>query len=115
MVQCLQLYLKKGLISAPFKNLKDRKFEAETCREFVTFIAENKELFPYDVKINSNTVRIEFVLQNPDFSKLSHSKWNKWMKIACKHITKQDPDQGRDNTGIYFIFKEPITQTALWK
>ena len=115
MVQCLQLYLKKGLISAPFKNLKDRKFEAETCREFVTFIAENKELFPYDVKINSNTVRIEFVLQNPDFSKLSHSKWNKWMKIACKHITKKDPDQGRDTAGIYFIFKEPITQTALWK
>jgi len=114
MVKCLQLFLSKGLISAPFKNLKDRKFEAETCREFVTFIAENKELFPYDTKINSNSVRIEFVLQNPDYSKLSHSKWNKWIKIACKHMTKKEAEQGRDNTGIYFIFKEPITQAALW-
>ena len=114
MIKCLQLYLNKGLISAPFKNLKDRKFEAETCREFVTFIAENKELFPYDTKINSNSVRIEFVLQNPDFSKLSHSKWNKWVKIACKHLTKTEAEQGRDTSGIYFIFKEPQTQAALW-
>jgi len=114
MIKCLQVYLSKGLIVAPFKNLKDRKFEAETCREFVTFIAENKELFPYDTKINSNSVRIEFVLQNPDFSKLSHSKWNKWVKIACKHLTKKEAEQGRDTSGIYFVFKEPQTQAALW-
>lgn len=114
MINCLKLYLKSGLVSAPFKNLKDRKFEAETCREFVTFISENKEMFPWDARINSNSVRIEFVLQNPDFSKLSHSKWNKWMKIACKHLTKSEPEQGRDNSGIYFIFKEPETQNSLW-
>ena len=114
MINCLKLYLKSGLVSAPFKNLKDRKFEAETCREFVTFISENKEMFPWDARINSNSVRIEFVLQNPDFSKLSHSKWNKWMKIACKHLTKSEPEQGRHNSGIYFIFKEPETQNSLW-
>lgn len=115
MIKCLQLYLSKGLISAPFKNLKNRKFEASTSREFVTFIHENKTLFPFDQKINSNSVRIEFTLQNPDYSKLSHSKWNKWMRIACKHLTGGEAEQGRDNTGVYFIFKEPITQPKLWE
>ena len=66
-------------------------------------------------KINSNSVRIEFTLQNPDYSKLSHSKWNKWMRIACKHLTGGEAEQGRDNTGVYFIFKEPITQPKLWE
>jgi hypothetical protein len=114
MIKCLQLYLREGLVSAPFKNLKNRKFEASTSREFVTFIQENKELFPFDVKINSNSVRIEFVLQNPDYSKLSHSKWNKWMRIASKHLTGFEAEQGRNNTGVYFTFKEPITQTSIW-
>ena len=113
MVVCLQNYLRTGFITAPFKNLKDRKFEAETCREFVTFLYENKDQVPYDTEIMSNRVRIEFILQNPDFSKLSHSKWNKWMRLAAKYITKQEAREGRNSEGIYFIFKEPITQTTL--
>tara|TARA_R110002020_G_scaffold164389_1_gene350944 strand:+ start:72 stop:2447 length:2376 start_codon:yes stop_codon:yes gene_type:complete len=113
MVNCLQNYLRTGFITAPFKNLKDRKFEAETCREFVTFLHENKDLIPYDKEINSNSVRIEFILQNPDFSKLSHSKWNKWMRLGAKYLTKQDPREGRSSQGIWFIFKEPVTQTKI--
>ena len=114
MIKCLQLYLSKGLVLAPFKNLKNRKFEASTTREFVTFIQENKALFPFDCKINSNSIRIEFTLQNPDYSRLPHSKWNKWMRTACKHITGNECEQGRDTAGIYFVFKEPITQTSIW-
>ena len=113
MVNCLRNYLRTGFITAPFKNLKDRKFEAETCREFVTFLHENKDLVPYDEEINSNSVRIEFILQNPDFSKLSHSKWNKWMRLGSKYLTKQDPREGRNSQGIWFIFKEPVTQTQM--
>ena len=59
-------------------------------------------------------MRIEFTLQNPDYSKLSHSKWNKWMRIACKHLTSGEAEQGRDNIGVYFVFKEPISQAKLW-
>ena len=107
LINCLQNYLKTGFMSAPFKNLKDRKFEAETCREFVTFLYENKELIPFDCELNSNSVRIEFILQNPDFSKLSHSKWNKWMRLASKYLTGRDPKEGRNSTGIYFTFENP--------
>ena len=113
MLKCLQLYLSNGLRLAPFKNLKERKFEAETCREFVTFIKENNDSFPYDKKINSNSVRMNFVDQNPDFSKLSHSKWNKWVRIACKHITHQEAEQGRDSAGVYFIFNTPNFQESI--
>ena len=115
MIKCLQLYLREGLVSAPFKNLKNRKFEASTSREFVTFIQENMVFFPFDVSINSNSVRIEFILQNPDYSKLSHSKWNKWMRVACKHLTGFEAEQGRNAAGVYFLFKEPISQTSIWK
>jgi len=113
MVTCLSNYLRTGFMEAPFKNLKDRKFEAETCREFVTFLSENKDLIPFDKEIVSNSVRIEFIEQNPDFSKLSHSKWNKWMRLAGKYITGQEVREGRITQGIYFIFKEPISQTQL--
>jgi len=113
MLKCLQIYLTSGFKAAPFKNLKDRKFEGSTKREFVTFIKENKSMIPFDSKINSNSLRIEFILQNPDFSKLSHSKWNKWMRIACKHLTGKEAEQGRDTAGIYFIFPEIETQVEL--
>ena len=115
MVACVQYYLENGLISAPFKNLLNRKFEQSTCREFVTFVSENSDSFPFETRINSNSVRIEFVLQNPDFTKLSHSKWNKWMRLAAKYITKQDPEEGRDTNGIYFVLTPKETQTAIWK
>jgi len=114
MLKCLQLYLNNGLVSAPFKNLKNRKFEASTSREFVTFIQENQVLFPYDIDIYSNSVRIEFILQNPDYSKISHSKWNKWLRIAFKHLTGEEPEQGRKTAGVYFLINKPITQTSIW-
>lgn len=114
MVTCLQFYLEHGLLAAPFKNLHNRKFEQATCREFVNFVTENKDLLPYDTKLNSNSIRIEFVLQNPDFNKLSHSKWNKWMRIAGKYVTKKEVEEGRDMSGIYFVFKKPETQKQLW-
>jgi len=113
MVNCLKTYLRTGFITAPFKNLKDRKFEAETCREFVQFLHENKHLIPYDTEIISNVLRLEFVLQNPDFNRLSHSAWNKWMRLAGKYLTGQSVREGRRTEGIYFTFKDPIHQTSL--
>ncbi len=113
MVNCLQNYLRTGFITAPFKNLKDRKFEAETCREFVMFLHENKANIPFDVQIKSNMLRLLFIEQNPDFNKLSHSKWNKWMRIGAKYLTKQEAREGRNSEGIWFVFKEPITQTKM--
>jgi len=35
MIQCLQLYLEKGLMKSEFVNLKIRKLSAETCHEFI--------------------------------------------------------------------------------
>jgi len=113
MVNCLKNYLKTGFITAPFKNLKDRKFEAETCREFVQFLYENQHLVPYETEIISNVLRLEFVLQNPDFNKMSHSAWNKWMRLAGNYLTGQKVREGRRTEGIYFIFREPIKQVKL--
>jgi len=114
MVGCIQYYLEQGLKAAPFKNLHNRKFEQATCREFVNFVTENKDLLPFETKLNSNSIKIEFVLQNPDFSKLSHSKWNKWMRVAGKYVTKKEVEEGRDKAGIYFVFKKPEMQTEIW-
>jgi len=113
MISCLQIYLKDGLKGAPLKNVKSRNFELATCREFVTFIKENRELFPYDQKINSNSIRVEFGLQNPDYTKMPHSKWNKWMRVACEMMTGKKAEQGRDAAGINFVFPKPTEQTKL--
>ena len=64
MIECLQLYLKDGLIKSEFVNLKIRRLSAETCHEFIEWcgilddmpenkmLAKNTKIFKQDLYLS---------------------------------------------------------------
>ena len=88
MIQCLQLYLEKGLMKSEFVNLKIRKLSAETCHEFIEWcgvIGDNPihEKLKVGGKIPKNEMYTDFVEDNPAFApksrmSVSRVRFSKW-------------------------------------
>ena len=106
MIQCLQLYLEKGLLQSEFVNLKIRKLSAETCHEFIEWcgvIGNNpiNEKLKVGGKVPKNDLYTDFVEDNPDFapkSRLSVSRvrFSKWLVAFSLYHYGCSPDEGRD-------------------
>jgi uncharacterized protein (DUF433 family) len=79
MINCLHYYLQNGLVSYEHKNLKYRKLENATTKEFVYFM-EDKQFFN-DQKIDYKEFKDNFISENEDFKKwLNQNTFNKWLK-----------------------------------
>jgi len=96
MMYCLQLYLKKGLIKQNAKNIKLRKFIAESAMELYEW-AEDRD----NLKLNNREPKKEsfdaFINEYKDFNKwLTRKKFNIWMQ---KYATFKgyEFDQGSSN------------------
>lgn len=84
MVYCLQLFLKNGLVKQNAKNIKLRKFIAETSMEFYEWVIDI-ENFP----INKRNDKIEFfekfVNEYKDYQKwLNRKTFNNWVNKYAK-------------------------------
>lgn len=80
MVHCIQKYLLHGLISQTAKNIKLRKFIAETSMEFYEWIEEDG-VFPLNIRKDKAQAFAEFISDNPDFSRwLKRKTFNLWIK-----------------------------------
>lgn len=80
MLSCLQLYLKSGLVSQSAKNLKLRKFVAETSMEFYEW-ASDKDILHLDSRNEKGEYFDKFITEYADFKKfLSRKRFNIWLQ-----------------------------------
>ena len=79
MINCLQYYLKNGLMTYEQKNLKLRKLINQTAFEFVEYMDSKK--YYMGQRINYKTEKEEFIASYEDFAKwLQQRMFNKWIK-----------------------------------
>ena len=115
MIQCLQLYLDKGLLKSDFVNLKARRFSAETSHEFIEWCGviggnKNAKLIKYN-KIKINDLYIDFTNEYPDYAPksrmaVSRVRFGKWLISYSHYRYGCEPLQGRDNIGKWIEFVE---------
>lgn len=80
MVYCIQVFLKDGLIKQNTKNLKVRKFIAETSMEFYEWANEVGNI-PLDTRTNKIMIFEKFIGEYNDFNKwLTRRKFNIWIQ-----------------------------------
>jgi hypothetical protein len=85
MVECLQKYLHYGLIEQNAKNIKLRKFIAETAMEFFEWVQDSQNV-PINVRKNKIECFEAFVDEYKDFNKwLSRKKFNIWLQKWAKY------------------------------
>tara|TARA_R100000700_G_scaffold40712_1_gene57320 strand:- start:2667 stop:5078 length:2412 start_codon:yes stop_codon:yes gene_type:complete len=115
MIQCLQLYLDKGLLKSDFVNLKARRFSAETSHEFIEWCGviggnKNTKLIKHN-KIKINDLYIDFTNEYPDYAPksrmaVSRVRFGKWLISYSHYKYGCEPLQGRDNIGKWIEFVE---------
>ena len=85
-VYCLQLFLKTGLVKQNAKNIKMRKFIAETAMEFFDWIKENDNV-PRNERNDKKVFFDKFIEEYPDFKKwLTRKKFNIWVQKYCSFM-----------------------------
>jgi len=112
MIECLQLYLKEGLIQSEFVNLKIRQLSAETSHDFIEWCGlldgsePNQKLAP-EMRVYKNEMYFDFINEYPDYAPkskmtISRIRFYKWLHSYCMYKTGQPAQEGRDNTGRWF-------------
>ena len=102
MVYCLQSYLKNGLVKQNAKNLKMRKFIAETSMEFYEWI-KDVENCPIGIRNEKIQYFTKFTEEYQDFKKwLTRKKFNIWVQKYCSFINVQYSD-GNSNGFRWFM------------
>jgi hypothetical protein len=115
MIKNIQLYLNKGLVRSEFKNLKTRKFIAETSADFWEWCTDRDNI---DTKAKAKTLGQTlfntFTEQYSDYGqygryKLSHNKFYKWLDAYGEYAFNCKPRVYRVSNGkeVEFIVKEP--------
>jgi hypothetical protein len=85
MIYCLQCFLKNGLIIQNSKNLKLRKFIAESSMEFYEWI-DDADNFKRNERHNKTQYYQIFIDEYQDFKKWLQSKtFNKWVDKYCTY------------------------------
>ena len=105
MVYCLQSYLKNGLVPQNAKNLKMRKFIAETCMEFNEWIIDNENC-PIGIRNDKQQYFNKFTDEYQDFKKwLTRKKFNIWVQKYCSF--KNIPyEEGNTHGQRWFVIGE---------
>lgn len=123
MIECLQLYLSKGLLKSKFVNLKVRQLSAETCHDFIEWCGliegsiPNRRLVPGE-KIYKQELYEDFVHEYPDYSprakySISRTRFYKWLNAFGLFKEGVLPEEGRDSLGRWIRFKEVKKQKQL--
>jgi len=109
MIECLQIYLTKGLIKSKFVNLPIRQLSAETSHDFVEWCGllnggtTNHKLKP-NRRIRLQDCYYDFISEYPDYAPkskmtISRTKFNKWVLSYGKFISGKNITEGRDAQG----------------
>jgi hypothetical protein len=123
MIECLQLFLSKGLMQSKFVNLKVRQLSAETCHDFIEWCGliegsiPNRRLVEGE-KIYKQELYEDFVHEYPDYSprakySISRTRFYKWLNAYGLFKEGFLPEEGRDSIGRWIKFKEIQKQKEL--
>jgi len=83
MVECLQSFLKEGLVPQNAKNIVMRKFIAETSMEFLEWIDDNQNI-GRNCRLEKKVYYDAFVEEYQDFKRwLTRKKFNIWIQKYC--------------------------------
>lgn len=112
MLQCLQLYLRKGLIQSKFVNLEIRKLSAETSHDFIEWCGlingvDKSDKLVYNTQIHMKDCYEDFVDIYPDYSPrsktgISRKRFNDWLVAYARFLTGKNPVEGRSQRGRWF-------------
>lgn len=113
MIECLQRYLKEGLIKSQFVNLPIRQLSAESSHDFVEWCgllkggSRNMKL-QFNCKIQMQDCYYDFISEYPDYAPkskmtISRTKFNKWMVAYAKYIAGTNIKEGRNAQGKYIM------------
>jgi len=116
MIQCIQLYLKQGLIQSEFVNLKIRQLSAETSHDFIEWCGllegaePNLKIAP-EITIHLNEVYFDFINEYPDYGPkskmtISRQRFYKWINAYCVYKTGEKPQEGRDLVGKWIVISD---------
>ena len=123
MIECLQLYLREGLVQSEFVNLKIRQLSAETSHDFIEWCGllegtqPNSKLVP-DIRLNTNELYLDFIQEYPDYSprakmSISRIRFNKWLYSFCIYKEGVPPEEGKDLNGKWIIMKENTEENQI--
>lgn len=101
MISCIQIYLNNGLIKQNAKNIKLRKFIAETSMEFYEWV-EDRENVALNVRNDKSIYFENFINDYTDYKKwLTKKKFNIWLQkyASFKGLEYQD---GNSNGNRWF-------------
>ena len=103
-VYCLQLFLKTGLVKQNAKNIKMRKFIAETAMEFFDWVKERDNV-PHNDRLDKKFYFDKFIEEYPDFKKwLTRKKFNIWVQKFCSFM-KYEYNADNTNGLQWFMIK----------
>jgi phage/plasmid-associated DNA primase len=115
MIECLQLYLSNGLIESESVNLKERKFHAETCKEFADWCADEKGgKIVFGKPLHANELYEYFTTDYPDFAArskytISRRLFTQWLRAFNLYETGTEPVMSRDRSGQLITFTKEDT------
>ena len=102
MVYCLQSYLKLGLVPQNAKNIKMRKFIAETSMEFLEWVKDIENV-PHNQRLEKSFYFNNFTTEYQDYKKwLTNKKFNIWIQKYCNFIGAKY-DDGNTNGMRWFL------------
>ena len=106
MINCLQYFLKNGLVESKFKNLAQRKFHSETCMEFADWAEdkENEHTRLDGSKVLLNDMYTSFVSDNPDYFRMKRKTFYKYVDIFGEYKYGARPNRSRINLGVVVTF-----------
>jgi len=105
MINCLKNYLCFGFVRSDFKNLKVRKFIAETDHNFWDWMSDpQNHLVRFDERLYKQALYDGFVTENPDYglrgkTSISMNRFYKWLQAYGIFATGVEPEEGRDHMG----------------
>ena len=113
-VKCVQLFLNNGLVSQNAKNLKLRKFIAETSMDFFEWI-EDQENFPLNKNNNKAEMFDKFCLEYKDYNWLKRKTFIIWVQKYANYKGYKF-EQGNSNGVRWYILineKMPIIEDEI--
>jgi len=80
MLECLQFYLRNGLVEYDFVNIEAKKLIDETCAEF----AEFSDDLTLDTNYDKKELYKKFKEEYEDYDKLTQGKFTRWLKTWAR-------------------------------
>ncbi len=126
MVACVKNYLKTGLVTSKFVNLKIRQLSAESSHDFIEWcgLVEGHNKNPnleVGRKLLKQDLYLDFISEYPDYGPkakmtISRTRFYKWLVAYALYTTGVQPEEGRDPQGRWMRMRskhELETQSSL--